>query len=175
MRSERGYSLVELVVVAGMAGIALAISVPLFIQSNALNELWTSSERVGALIRQTRLKAITRNAVFEVRFDCPSSGIARGLIMTGDDTIDNAPGRCSSTSDGDSEVVVMATGVSYDTGDATALRVTGRGNFSAEDEDGAPVSMPLTIAVGQGGSTRYLTVSITGQITFSDTIEEPEE
>ena len=172
MRSERGYSLIELLVTAGLISVALAVSVPLFIQSNALNDLWTSSERVGALIRQTRLKAITRNAIYEVRFNCPNTGNARGLIMTGDEDIDNAAGRCDSTSDGDSEVIVMPSGVSYDTAGATALRVTGRGVFTAE---GDGVSVPLTITVTQGGGVRYLTVSATGQITFSDTIEEEDE
>jgi len=169
MRSSAGYTLIEILIVVGLIGIVSAISIPVFISSSALNDLWTSSETLGALIRQTRLKAISRNTTFEIRFNCPSVGNARGLIMTGDPAIDDIGTRCSTTTEGDSEVVAMASGVAYDSDGSTGLQVTGRGAFTAE---GASVSIPLTITVTQGSRSRYLRVSPTGQITFSDTIEE---
>lgn len=167
MRSERGYTLFEIIIVVALIGVVSGIALPVFLSSNAMNDLWTSSERLGALIRQTRLKAITQNTTYQVRFDCPAAGQARGLVMTGDPAIDDDAGRCSTNQTGDSDIVEMETGVAYDTGTATGLQVTGRGVFSAIGD-----AIPLTISVTYGTSARYLTVSATGQITFSQTAPE---
>ena len=51
VRSERGFTLVEMLIVVGMIGIVTAISVPVFIESNARSRLWTGSEQIGATIR----------------------------------------------------------------------------------------------------------------------------
>jgi prepilin-type N-terminal cleavage/methylation domain-containing protein len=163
MRSERGYSLVEMLVVVGLIGVASAVSIPIFLESNARSSLWTSSERIGSIIRQTRLKAITQNTTYRVVFDCPSAGQLRGLIMTGDAAVDDDDDRCSQTLDGDSEIVDMPLSISYDPETATALQVTGRGVFTALGD-----SIPLTISVNYGSTVRTLTVSATGQITFSN-------
>ena len=172
MQSERGYTLVEVLIVVGMIGVLSAVALPVFVSSNAMNALWTNSEQLGALIRQTRLRAIARNTTFEVRFNCPAAGNARGLIMTGDPDIDDIGSRCSTTTEGDSEVIVMTPGVAYDADGSTGLQVTGRGVFTAEG-DGA--SIPLTISVSHGSRNRFLRVSATGQITFSDVEPDDEE
>ena len=91
MRSERGYTLFEVLVVVGMIGILTAVSIPVFISSNTLNSMWTTSEKVGALVRQTRLKAISQNATYEVRFSCPAAGQLRALVITGNNGIDMDP------------------------------------------------------------------------------------
>ncbi len=168
MRSEQGYTLLEVMVVLGLIGIVSAISVPVFISSNAQSNLWVSSERVGALVRQTRLKAISQNRTYEVRFNCPGAGQMRGLVMTGDPLVDDAGSRCTTTQVGDSEVVAMDTGVVYNAAAATGLRVSGRGVFTAVN-----AAIPLIIGVTHGSSDRYLTVSATGQITFSDNDPTP--
>jgi prepilin-type N-terminal cleavage/methylation domain-containing protein len=167
MRSDRGYTLFEMMVAMAFIAVVSAVALPVFLSSNALNELWTSSEEVGALIRQTRFKAISQNTTYEVRFDCPAAGQMRALVMTGDPDVDNAGDRCTAGADGDSGILQMPPSVAYDQGAATGLQVTGRGVFSAIGG-----AVPLTIGVTHGSAARYLTVSITGQITFSDT--EPE-
>ena len=45
MRSERGYTLIEVLITLGLIGIVTAISVPVFMESNARSKLWTGSER----------------------------------------------------------------------------------------------------------------------------------
>jgi prepilin-type N-terminal cleavage/methylation domain-containing protein len=168
MRSEHGYTLFEVMVVLGLIGVVTGIAIPVFISSNAQTNLWTSAERVGALIRQTRFKAISQNRTYEVRFNCPAAGQLRGLILTGDATVDNAGTRCTTTTTGDSEIVQMATGVGYSPALGTGLQVTGRGVFTTVGG-----AIPLIIGVTHGSSARYLTVSATGQITFSDTDPTP--
>ncbi len=168
MRSERGYTLFELMIVVGLIGVVTAISIPVFSSSNQLTDVWTSAERVGALIRQTRLKAISQNTTYVIRFSCPASGQLRALRITGDAAIDDFsvnPDRCTEVQTGDSEVVVMATGVNYATDAAIGLQITGRGVFSALGD-----SIPLIVSVTSSGSARrYLSVSASGQISFSDT------
>lgn len=168
MRSNRGYTLFEVMIVLALIGIISAIGLPVFLSSNQMNSLWTTSERVGAIIRETRLKAITRNANYEVRFECPAANKIRGLIMTGNPVIDNAANRCDNDQTGDTEIIDLPLGFSYNTNAATALQVSGRGVFTP-----IGAAIPLTISVTNAGKTRYLTVSATGQITFNDTAPAP--
>ena len=163
MRSQRGYTLVEIVVVVGLIGIISAISVPVFIQSNARSALWTGSELIGATLRQARMKAISQNTLYRVVFSCPSPNTLRTLIVTGDPTVDDAVDRCSQTFDGDTGIIEMPTSVTYTPGTATGLEITGRGTFTATGD-----AVPLTINVNYGSTLRTLTVSATGQITFSN-------
>jgi prepilin-type N-terminal cleavage/methylation domain-containing protein len=161
MRNDSGYSMIELLVSVGLIGVLGAISIPLVLESSRRNDLWAGSERVGALVRQTRLKAISQNATYRLRFDCPAANQMRAVIFTGDPAIDNHGNRCTMTQPGDSEIVVMPTGVTIDSEDATELVVTPRGVFTAVGD-----SIPLIVTVGHGLSTRTVTVSATGQITY---------
>ena len=163
MRSERGYSMVELLITLGLIGVVSAISVPVFISSNARSSLWSGSEQIGASIRSARLKAISQNTAHRVTFNCPADNELRILVMTGDPAVDDDAGRCSQTVDGDSGIIQLPGGVAYDADDATSLQVTGRGIFTANGG-----AIPLTITVTHGAATRTLTVSGTGQITFTD-------
>lgn len=163
MRSERGYTILELVVVIGLIGVISGIALPVFMEANARRDLWTGAEQIGATVRSARLKAITQNTTYRVVFDCPGTNEVRSLIQTGDPAVDDDPGRCSQTLEGDSGIVELPTLVAYDTGDATALQVTGRGVFTALGD-----AIPLTISVSKSGGIRTLRVSGTGQITFTD-------
>ena len=163
MRSERGYSLIEVLITLGLIGVVTAISVPVFMESNARSNLWQGAEQVGAAIRQARFRAISTNTPFRVAFDCPSDNQVRMLIMTGDPLVDDDGGRCGETLEGDSGILEMPTGVAFNVDAVTSLQVNGRGVFSANGG-----AIPLVITLTQGGATRTLTVSGTGQITFSD-------
>ena len=79
------------------------------------------------------------------------------------DAIDNAANRCTNVQTGDSEVVVLPTGVTVDAEDATELQVSPRGVFTAVGD-----TIPLIITTSYGASTRTVTVSATGQITYSN-------
>ncbi len=54
MRSERGYTLIEVLITLGLIGVVTAISVPVFMESNSRSNLWSGAERVGAAIRQAQ-------------------------------------------------------------------------------------------------------------------------
>lgn len=152
-----------MLIVVGLIGVASAISIPVFMEASARSALWTGSERIGATIRQARLRAISTNTTHRVVFDCPSAGQLRTLVVTGDPAVDDAESRCGTTLEGDSAIIEMPTSVSFDADSATALQVTGRGAFTALGD-----SIPLAITVNYGTTVRTLTVGTTGQITFSN-------
>ena len=159
MRSERGFTLLEILIVIGLIGILGAIAIPSLSEANARNAVWTASEAIGSQIRQARLKAVTRNTPFRVVFNCPAANQYRVLIVDG--TIDDAD-RCDQTLEHDSGVYVMPDRISF--GDVPALQVSGRGQYSLP---GGVGTLPLTIVVQFADThSRSLTVSVTGQISF---------
>ncbi|HUQ89282.1 MAG TPA: prepilin-type N-terminal cleavage/methylation domain-containing protein [Vicinamibacterales bacterium] len=163
MRSERGYTLFELLIVLALIGIVTGISVPVFMESNKRSALWTGAEQIGATVRSARLKAISQNTAYRVVFNCPSANELRTLVVIGDPAIDDDAGRCGDTYEGDSGTIELPTGVAYDVEDTTSLQVSGRGIFTAIGG-----AIPSLITVTSGAATRILTVSGTGQITFTD-------
>jgi prepilin-type N-terminal cleavage/methylation domain-containing protein len=159
MRSNRGFTLFELLIVLAMIGIISAIAIPTLSTSTERNAVWTASEQIGSQLRQARLKAVTRNTPFRLVFDCPAVGNYRVLIV--DDTIDDFD-RCDQTIEFDSGVYNLPANVSY-TADLPALQVNGRGVYSVIGVG----DLPLTITVQYRDThSRSLSVSLTGQISF---------
>lgn len=160
MRSTRGFTIFELLIVMALIAIFAAMGIPTLQESTRRNAVWTGSETIGTQIRQARLKAISRNKSFRVRFNCPAAGQFRILEVTGNGAIDNATDRCDLYQTHDSGVYVMPENVAY--GTPPVLTVNSRGVFTSSG------SIPATITVAYGSySSRALTVSATGQINFA--------
>lgn len=159
MPSVRGFTFFELLVVMALITVVSAIAVPVLMESTTRNQVWTASEMIGAQIRQARLKAISRNMTFRVRFDCPGAGQFRVLRVTGDGSIDNAVDRCDDTIEHDSGIYRMPGNVSYGASPPT-LTVNSRGVFTSSG------SIPAVFTVTYGTSSRSMNVSGTGQIAF---------
>ena len=152
----------ELLVVMGLIVVISAIAIPVMSSSTARNKVWTASEGIGSQIRQARLKAISRNMSFRVRFDCPAVGQYRVLQVTGVAATDNAVNRCSTNQLYDSGVYVMPAMVTYGSA-PPVLTVNSRGVYSSTI--GIPTDIVVTYQ-GPGSSSRTLRMSGTGQITF---------
>jgi prepilin-type N-terminal cleavage/methylation domain-containing protein len=160
MRSARGFTLFELLIVMALIAILSAVSVPVLMESAGRNSAWTASEQIGSQIRQARLKAISRNRTFRVRFDCPAVGQYRVLVVTGDALVDDAADRCSNTVEFDSGIYQMPSNVAY-TDPPPLLEVNSRGVFTST------LGIPTVIGITYNGvSTRNLSMSATGQISF---------
>lgn len=159
MRSNRGFSLIELLIVIGLIGVLGAAALPVLFDANNRNSVWTTSEQMGSQVRQARLKAITRNTSFQVRFNCPVAGQYRVLVVDGN--INDAD-RCTQYKTHDSGVYTTPANVTF--GNPPTLQVNGRGQYSIVGVG----ALPLTVTVQHGnGHARNFTVSITGQITFA--------
>ena len=162
MRSDRGFTLLELIVVLGIVIVMAGMAVPFIQESSIRNTVWTATEMIGVQVRQARLKAITRNMSFRIDFDCPDVRQIRVLEVTGNPAIDDAADRCTVYRPFDSGIYQLPANVDYTAGLPT-LQVSGRGMYSAVGG-----AVPLTINVGYAGRTfRSMTVSATGQISFA--------
>lgn len=170
MQSHRGFSLLELLVVMAMIMTIAAMAVPAIQESSVRNTVWTATEMIGVQVRQARLKAITKNATFRIRFDCPAVGQVRVLQVVGDPIVDDAADRCTTFVDPDGDgrshdsgVMQMPVNATY-TEDLPILEVNGRGTYSVVGVG----ALPITINVGyQGRTFRSMTISRTGQISFA--------
>jgi prepilin-type N-terminal cleavage/methylation domain-containing protein len=160
MGNNRGFSLLELVVVMGVAGVLAAVAIPAMQITLDRNKVVTSSELVAGQLRQARLAAITRNTSFLVRFNCPDAGAVRVLAVTGTPAIDNAGDRCSLNQPNDGPPVYMPQGVTFGGDQPPTLRVNRRGLFSLVGGG----AMPQTFAVGYSAHTRNVVVTATGNV-----------
>lgn len=159
MQSNRGFTMVELMIAMALIVILAAMGIPALQESIHRNAVWSTAELIGSQIRQARLKAISRNKTFKVQFNCPSTGQFRILEVTGNSAVDNHSNRCNMNQTYDSGVLQVGEGVSF--GTPPTFTVTSRGVFSSTG------GIPATVTVSYGSaSSRDLTVSATGQITF---------
>lgn len=158
MRSPQGFTMFELLVAMALITILAGIGIPTLMSANQRNQVWSASELIGSQIRQARLKAISRNKSFRVRFNCPEDNQFRLLEVTGNATIDNATDRCSTYQTYDSGVMAMPANVTF--GEPDTLTVNSRGVFTSTG------AIPAVITVSYGDSSRTLTMSATGKITF---------
>lgn len=159
MRSNRGFSMIELIIVLGMIGTLAAMALPVMFDSNNRNAVWTASEAIGSQVRQARLKAITKNTSYQVRFNCPAARQYRVLIVDGN--INDAD-RCTQYKTDDTGIYTSPANVSF--GNPPTLQVNGRGQYSVVGVG----ALPLTVTVQHtNGHARTFTVSITGQISFA--------
>ena len=158
MQSNRGFSLIEMLVVVGLVAVLGAAALPVMFDANNRNAVWTASEQIGSQVRQARLKAITRNTPFQVRFNCPAVGQYRVLVVDGNI---NDVDRCTQYRTHDSGVYVIPAQVSF--GNPSTLQVNGRGQYSIVGIG----ALPLTVTVQHNnGHARNFTISATGQIAF---------
>lgn len=159
MRSDRGFTLLEALVVIGIIGVLGAAALPVMFDSNNRNAVWTTSEQIGSQVRQARLRAITTNTSYQVRFNCPAARQYRLLIVDGN--INDAD-RCTQYKPQDSGVYTTPASVTF--GNPPSLQVNGRGQYSIVGVG----ALPLTVSVAHSnGHTRTMTISITGQISFA--------
>jgi prepilin-type N-terminal cleavage/methylation domain-containing protein len=70
---DSGFSLVELVVVMGIAVVLMAISIPMMNVTDRMR-LNDAAREVRQELQTARLKAVSINRSLEVRFNCPANG-----------------------------------------------------------------------------------------------------
>src|SRR5687768_3077063 len=137
VRSARGFSLVEVLLVVALVGTITAIAVPQFMTALTQYRTNSASREVAAQIRNARLAAVTTNRTMLVRFNCPGPRQYRVVQLTGVAAIDDAADRCAAP---------------YPDADPVAL----------PNNDGPPAILPDTVAFG---ALQDLRISTTGLVT----------
>jgi type II secretory pathway pseudopilin PulG len=94
MRSERGYSLNELMLTVAVAATLMAMAVPILTDVSEGSRFNASVRMVERELQSARLKAVNANVVLRVRTNCPSAGYVRTVEVLGT-AADTNPNRCS--------------------------------------------------------------------------------
>jgi Tfp pilus assembly protein FimT len=166
LKSERGASLMEVLVVVAMVATITGIAVPQMLTGLEQYRINSAGRQVAAQIRAARLAAVTANRVMLVRFNCPGPGMYRVVEFTGDPGIDDAADRCSAPwPDQDAATLPNVDGPpAYLQGAITFgatqdLRITTTGSVT-------PLTggMPALIEVTNGSIVGQITVSAAGRV-----------
>jgi prepilin-type N-terminal cleavage/methylation domain-containing protein len=96
-RTDRGFSMIELLLVVGMIGTLAAMALPVMKDMTASIKLNEASRMVEREMQDARLKAVSSNRVIRVRMNCPATGYIRSVEVLGT-AADDASNRCLTTS-----------------------------------------------------------------------------
>jgi prepilin-type N-terminal cleavage/methylation domain-containing protein len=76
-RPDRGFSLIELLMVIAVAGTMMAIAVPVMNDLSESSKLGTATRELERELQTARLRAVQTNRVLRVRLNCPTTGYFR--------------------------------------------------------------------------------------------------
>src|SRR5215208_5032175 len=94
LNSNRGFSLVELMLTVAVLGTLVAVGMPVMKDMTESIKLNEASLMVERELQSARLKAVSANQVLRVRLNCPAMGYIRTVEVTGAASTDNASDRC---------------------------------------------------------------------------------
>jgi len=72
MRKDKGFTLVEMIVVIAIMGIVSAVAIPNFYSYAAGMRLRSASRDLYSTLQSTRMKAVRQNTRWAVQFDAPT-------------------------------------------------------------------------------------------------------
>ena len=93
-RTERGFTLTELMLTIAVAGTLMAMAVPVMQDVSAASKLSEASRLVEREFQDARLRAVSTNRILRVRINCPTTGRIRTVEVLGT-AADTPVGRCS--------------------------------------------------------------------------------
>jgi Tfp pilus assembly protein FimT len=97
-QSERGFSLIDMVVVTSLIGILMAITVPNLLASIDAVRLGQAARSVERELQIAKSRAVGKGRTFRVRFNCPAPGLYRITELVGTVSVpaeaDTAANRC---------------------------------------------------------------------------------
>ena len=175
-RLERGFSLVELLMVIAVAGTMMAIAVPVMTDMTESSKLNTATRELEREYQSARMKAVSANRVLRMRLNCPSTGYFR-IVAVGTAS-DNSSVRCLLTnypypplpsplnpasSDGPLKLLAHEATVTGNTlefrPDGTVYKVDGTGSVQM-----IATSTPERVTVTRKGKSRVMEINGAGRI-----------
>jgi prepilin-type N-terminal cleavage/methylation domain-containing protein len=97
-RSDRGFTLIDTLVVTSVLGIVMAIAVPNVLASIDAVRLGQAARSVERELQIAKSRAVGKGRAFRVRFNCPSAGTYRITELIGTVSVpvaaDSAANRC---------------------------------------------------------------------------------
>ena len=115
-RSERGFSLTELMLTVAVGATIMGMAVPVMLDISATMKLNEAARLVERELQDARLRAVQANRPLRVRTNCPATGFMRTVEVLGTGA-DSAANRCLTNgsypfpSDPDDD---LSTGPNYD-------------------------------------------------------------
>jgi prepilin-type N-terminal cleavage/methylation domain-containing protein len=176
-RPDRGFSLIELLMVVAFIGTIAAIALPVMQDVSANIKLSEASRLVERELQNARLKAVSTNRLLRVRPNCPAAGYIRTVEVV-DLATDNDAARCNPTTypfpapdeniitrpNFDGPVRTLPEGSTVTnaiiefTPDGTA-RVVVAGTPTA-------IVAPVVITISRGGKSRSVTINGAGKVQY---------
>lgn len=92
-RSQRGFSLIELLMIVAVAGTLMAIGLPALLDLSESSKLNTASREIEREFQSARLKSVTSNRALRVRLNCPAVGSYRTVEVVSA-VVDAGENRC---------------------------------------------------------------------------------
>lgn len=175
LRSDRGFSLTEMMLTVAMIATVAAISVPVMTDVTGNIRINEAARVVERELQDARLRAVSANRPLRVRFNCPSEGFIRTVEFL-NTSADTATNRCQTAAypypaadtdvmtrpNYDGPVRVLPSSATVETRtleflpDGTARSVV--------SNVATTITTPVTITVSRLGRTRSVTINGAGKI-----------
>ena len=172
---SRGFSLIELMIVVGLATTLMAVSLPILADISEASKLNEAARSVERELQGARLRAVNINRPLRVRVNCPAAGSFRTVEVIGT-AADSAANRCVQAAfpypapdadlmtrpNYDGPVLLLVAGAT-----ATSRILQFEPNGTAFEVVGGAaqvISTPVAIVVTRRGKTKSVTVNGAGKI-----------
>ena len=184
-QTDRGFSLIDMLVATSMLGILMAITVPNLLASIDAVRLGQAARSVEREMQIAKSRAVGKGRAFRVRFNCPAAGLYRITELMGTVTVptaeDDAVNRCDpavfpfpaadndpiTTPNHDGPVQYLDSSVAFDLSQTIEFWPDGTAHYSA---GGAVSPWPMIPVAGieirlvRKGVTKTISVNGLGKI-----------
>ena len=169
MRNSRGFTVVEVLLVATIAAVLAAVSMPMALSAMERYRLNGAARELSNEIAAMRLEAVTKNRTMRLRLNCPVAGMYRAVEWTGVAGIDGAANRCLITAypfpdtdpanapNADGRPRMLPQGITF--GAIQEIQITTLGRITA-----VTGALPAQIEVSDGTNTRSVRITAAGQV-----------